>query len=68
MTIYLVASIMLRREAEDLVIRRTTAVSVLMRALADSIRAITMAFGQVQNMRSANSAGLGGNTKPKALF
>jgi hypothetical protein len=51
MAVYLVAHMMLRREAEALVITRTGAVAVLMRALADSMRAVTAAFGQALNMR-----------------
>jgi hypothetical protein len=50
--VYLIAHMMLRQEAEALVITRTTAVAVLMRALADSMRWVTTAFGQVRDMRS----------------
>jgi len=53
MVVYVVAQMMLRQEAEALVITRTEAVGVLMRALADSMRSVTAAFGQVLNMRSA---------------
>jgi len=52
MAVYLVTHMMLRQEAEALVITRTEAVAVLMRALADSMRWVTAAFGQVLNMRS----------------
>src|SRR5260370_2832950 len=55
MVVYVVAHLMLRQEAEALFITRTEAVGVLMRALADSMRSVTAAFGQVLNMRSANA-------------
>ena len=54
--VYVVAHMMLRQEAEALVITRTGAVAVLMRALADSMRSVTAAFGQALNMRSAKPA------------
>src|SRR5262249_807208 len=49
MAVYLVAHMMLRREAEML-ITRTGAVAVLMRALADAIRFATAAFAQAISM------------------
>jgi hypothetical protein len=54
--VYLVAHMMLRQEAEALVITRTAAVAVLMRALADSMRSVTAAFGQALNIRAAKPA------------
>ena len=46
MAVYVVAHALMRREAEALVLTRTGAVAVLMRALADSMRSVTAAFGQ----------------------
>jgi hypothetical protein len=54
--VYLVAHMMLLQGAEKLWITRTAAVAVLMRALADSMRSVTVAFGQVLTMRSAKPA------------
>jgi hypothetical protein len=54
--VYVVAHAMIRREAEALIITRTAAVAVLMRALADSMRSVTAAFGQALNIRSAKLA------------
>jgi hypothetical protein len=51
MAIYVVAHMMLRQEAQALITTRTGAVAVLMRALADSMRSVTAAFGQALNMR-----------------
>jgi hypothetical protein len=56
MAVYLVAHMMLRQEAEALVITRTGAVAILVRALADSMRSVTATFGQALNMRSAKPA------------
>lgn len=57
--VYLVAHMMLRQEAEALVITRTGAVAVLMRALADAIRFATAAFGQAQTMQPTKPAATG---------
>jgi hypothetical protein len=46
MAIYVIAHKMLRQEAETLVITRTAAVGMLMRAMADAMRSITLAFAQ----------------------
>jgi hypothetical protein len=54
--VYLVAHMMLQKGADKLWITRTGAVAVLMRALADSMRSVTAAFGQALNMRSAKPA------------
>lgn len=50
--VYLVAQMMLRQNAENLLITRTGALAVLMRALADSMRSVPAAFGQALNMRA----------------
>jgi hypothetical protein len=50
--VYVVAHMMLRQEAEALVITKTGAVAVLVRALADAIRFATAAFGQALSMQS----------------
>ena len=50
--VYVVAHMMLRQEAEALVITRTGAVAVLMRALADAFRFTSAAFGQALSMKS----------------
>jgi hypothetical protein len=49
--VYVVARMTLRQEAEALVITRTGAVAVLMRALADAIRFASAAFGQALTMQ-----------------
>src|SRR5260221_9968786 len=56
MAVYVVARKMLRQEAEALVITRTGAVAVLLRALADATRFTSAAFGQVLSMKSTRPA------------
>jgi hypothetical protein len=56
MAIYVVAHLMLRQEAEALVITRTGAVAVLVRALADAIRFTSAAFGQALSMQPTKPA------------
>jgi hypothetical protein len=56
--VYLIAHVMLR-QAEALVITRTAAVAVLMRALADAIRFASAAFGQAQAMQPTKPAATG---------
>jgi hypothetical protein len=54
--VYVVARMTLRQEAEALVITRTGAVAVLVRALADATRFTSAAFGQVLSMKSTRPA------------
>jgi hypothetical protein len=54
--VYVVVTMMLRREAEALVITRTGAVAVLVRALADAFRFTSAAFGQALSMQPTKPA------------
>jgi hypothetical protein len=54
--VYVVAHNLLRQEAEALVITKTGAVALLVRALADAFRFTSAAFGQALSMQPTKPA------------